>query len=70
MTEHPKCVQCGRKKTVQSVGGGQFRCGHCGALFDGEPDEGGTHTTGNPAGRLEREERRRKRQRDRIGRRS
>lgn len=65
----PPCVRCGRRKAVRSVGNRQYQCGHCGAIFDDDPDEGGDHCTGNPAGRMEREERRRERRQDRIGRR-
>lgn len=69
MNQKPKCINCGRRKSVEAVADGMFRCTHCRILFDSDPDEGGTHSTGNPAGRLERQEGRRERQQDRIGRR-
>lgn len=59
----PPCPQCGRKKSVQPQGtcGDMFRCKACGAVFDSDPEEGGDYSTFNPAARLEREERRKKR---------
>lgn len=60
-----KCIRCGRKKAVKALGGGMFRCGACGALFDSDPDEGGTHGT-DPAARMEREERHRENRRRRV----
>ena len=62
---NPKCIQCGRIKAVQPAADDMFYCTSCGALFDADPDEGGTHCTGNPAGRMEREERNLERRRNR-----
>jgi ribosomal protein L37AE/L43A len=52
-----KCVQCGRRKTVQQVGseGSIFKCTGCGAMFDTSPDEGGSYYT-DPTKRIEKEE--------------
>jgi hypothetical protein len=52
----PKCIGCGRRKSVQAVGE-FFKCSACGALFDSDPSEGGSHSDRNPAARLEREDR-------------
>jgi hypothetical protein len=49
-------------KAVESAGD-LYHCRGCGAIFDDEPDEGGDWSDGNPAARLEREERRRERRR-------
>lgn len=58
MTNHhkPRCPQCGRRNAQPM--GELFKC-KCGALFDGDPDEGGDFSDENPAARLERAERRR-----------
>lgn len=53
----PPCPRCGTNKKVNTHGRDEFYCGRCGGLFDNDPDEGGTHSTFNPAARLEREER-------------
>lgn len=54
---NPKCLVCGRRKTVQRVGseGSTYKCLGCGAMFDPDPDEGGTYYT-DPTKRLERED--------------
>jgi rubredoxin len=59
----PKCPRCGRRKSVQPQGscGDLFRCTKCGNVFDNDPDEGGDYSDRNPAARMEREERRKKR---------
>lgn len=61
----PKCPRCGRIKAVVRLGDYCLRCephyGGCGAMFDNDPDEGGTYSDRNPAARIEREERRRER---------
>lgn len=36
----PKCIQCGRRKSVRPAGNDLFKCTKCGALFDNEPEEG------------------------------
>lgn len=61
MISIPPCPMCGTSKKSTAMAGGMFRCGNCGGLYDREPHEGGTHSTFNPAARLEREERRRER---------
>ena len=61
-----KCVQCGRVKAVKEISPQMFHCTACGAHFDDDPDEGGTHQTGNPAGRMEREEAARERKQQRL----
>jgi len=63
------CIKCGRIKQVIERGEHEFFCQHCKITFDDNPDEGGDYCTGRPSGRLEREERRREHQRDRLGRR-
>lgn len=67
--QFPSCIQCGRRKAIVKLPSDQFKCTSCGCLFDANPDEGGTYSDRNPAARLEREDRRRDRQRDRLGRR-
>jgi rubredoxin len=52
----PKCIGCGRIKSVQVVGE-FFKCSACGVLFDSDPNEGSDHSDRNPAARLEREDR-------------
>lgn len=56
-TKNPKCLVCGRRKTVHRVGneGSTYKCTGCGAMFDPDPDEGGTYYT-DPTKRLERED--------------
>lgn len=51
-----KCIQCGRIKTVRAVGDGTYHCQHCGAHFDDDPDEGGTHHSRDVSRRLTRAE--------------
>lgn len=51
----PRCPGCGRIKAVQRMGD-QFRCSACGALFDDDPDEGGTFDDQDPSRRIVREE--------------
>ena len=53
---NPRCPKCGGKS--QSIPGDLFRCHKCGGYHDGNPSEGGTHATGDPSRRLEREEQR------------
>lgn len=55
----PKCIVCGRRKSVQRIAD-TFKCTACGAMFDGDPDEGGDYHS-DPARRLERREERRQR---------
>lgn len=54
----PPCPLCGTNRHVNAHGRDEFFCNKCKGLFDSDPDEGGTHSTFNPAARLEREERR------------
>lgn len=53
----PPCPRCKSNKQVNRHGREEFFCGKCSGIFDGDPDEGGTHSN-KPSGRLEREERR------------
>lgn len=62
------CPGCGSRQ-FKPAGPDMFKCSRCGGLFDDDPDEGGTHGH-RPKARLEREERRIERRRDRLGRRS
>jgi hypothetical protein len=61
----PSCIKCGRRRGVIALANG-FKCGGCGALFDSDPDEGGTHGN-NPAARMMREENLRDRRRAKLG---
>lgn len=63
----PKCPQCGRVKAVTAAGG-YFKCGGCGALFDDDVFEGGSHYT-DPTKRLELEDEQRAQRKNRLGRR-
>jgi ribosomal protein L37AE/L43A len=56
----PRCPRC-QSKRVAALGDGTFRCSTCDTWFDADPDEGGDYSSFNPAARLEREERKRKR---------
>jgi len=47
----PSCPQCGSKKPAPD-GGRNYRCNRCGAIFDGNPAEGGTHFA-DPSKRME-----------------
>lgn len=60
MAKDVKCPQCGRIKAVQKAGA-FYKCNGCGAVFDDEPEEGGDYSDRNPAARLERLERRSRR---------
>jgi ribosomal protein S27AE len=63
-----RCPRCGSGKHV-AAGPDLFKCVGCGGLFDGDPDEGGTH--GNrPEARLDRQERDRERKLQRLGQRA
>jgi len=59
----PICPRCKTAKNVvaQGVVGDMFVCTKCGGLLDSDPLEGGDFSDHNPAARLEREERRKKR---------
>lgn len=67
------CLRCGRRNKItkirETLNDSLYRCGACGALFDANPDEGGTHSDGNPAARLEREDRERERRVKNLGKR-
>lgn len=58
----PNCPRCGSNKQVvpQGTVGDMFHCKKCGATLDSDPSEGGDYSDHNPAARLEREERRRR----------
>ncbi|WP_145307446.1 hypothetical protein [Gimesia fumaroli] len=60
-----KCIKCGRVKTVKQISQREYRCSHCGTIFDDDPDEGGTHGH-TPDYRIMKQEERRQR---RLGRR-
>ena len=58
---NPPCPRCGGKR-ASTEPGGFFRCAKCDAIFDDDPEEGGSH--GNrPDQRMLREERERDRAR-------
>lgn len=52
----PECPQCGNSspKSIAQIAD-TYKCGKCGALFDGNPDEGGTHYN-DPTMRLQKQE--------------
>lgn len=54
----PRCPRCQSKGVPQAD---MYWCRRCEGLYDDDPDEGGDHSTFNPAARLEREERRQQR---------
>ena len=58
----PPCPCCKTNRHASTHGQSQYYCSRCGGLYDNDPDEGGDHSTFNPAARLEREERRKERQ--------
>lgn len=58
-TAMPKCVGCGRRKSVRRVSD-FYRCTMCGVWFDGDPDEGGDYHA-DPSKRMEKQEERRRR---------
>lgn len=64
MNQKVKCIQCGRKKSVRVIekefGPDEYHCSDCGAHFDADPDEGGTHGK-YPDQRIMREEKQRQR---------
>lgn len=64
----PPCPQCGNKSGIQQIGL-TFKCPRCRALYDNDPDEGGTFSDRNPSARLDRQDRERQRKLDRLGRR-
>lgn len=54
----PRCPLCGihgKPLGTEDL----YRCDRCGGLFDSCPDEGGTHSTYDPAARMKRAETRR-----------
>ena len=55
-----RCPGCNRPKPKSSVG--LYICDHCGAQFDDDPDEGGSHFA-DPSRRIELEDERRMRAR-------
>lgn len=57
MGDRPACIRCGLMKDVGSADGGRWYCHHCKVLFDDDPDEGGDHSSYDPAWRLEKAER-------------
>lgn len=63
----PACPLCGRRKGVVKLAD-TFKCGGCGALFDDDVSEGGSHYT-DPTKRLEMEDEQRARKINRLGRR-
>lgn len=44
----PKCIQCGRRKSVRPAGNDHYKCTACGALFDNEPMEGSPEVYDDP----------------------
>lgn len=64
----PACINCGRRNKVQRIGQEMFRCLGCGATWDLDPNEGGTHYT-DPTRRIELEDEQRARKVNRLGRR-
>ncbi|MEN0109232.1 MAG: hypothetical protein AAF805_00770 [Planctomycetota bacterium] len=56
----PKCLRCGRRKSVQRVGEHLLHCTKCGCRFDDDPAEGGDYGD-RPDLRMERDERSRAR---------
>ena len=65
----PPCPVCRTNKHANARAGGDFYYSKCGGLYDSDPDEGGTHSDFNAAVRIEREERRLQRERERRARR-
>ena len=61
----PPCPVCRTNKHANARAGGDFYCSKCGGLFDDKPDEGVDFSDHNAAVRLEREERRLQRERER-----
>lgn len=57
MPTQPKCPGCGSGKHKRM--GDTIKCLRCGAFYDDDPDEGGSHGN-NPSARMEYEERNRK----------
>lgn len=53
-----RCPRCGRRQPKRGPDA-LYWCQHCQGYHDADPDEGGTHSTFNPAARLERAERER-----------
>lgn len=60
-----RCPMCNRKQEHRGPGA-IYYCPSCQMQFDDDPDEGGTHATGDPSRRLVREEGRRRRHRRRA----
>lgn len=58
----PPCPVCHTGRHANTHGKDEFFCAKCGGLYDRDPEEGGTYSDHNPAARMEREERARKRQ--------
>jgi ribosomal protein S27AE len=64
-TQKPACPKCGNRsqRSLLQIAD-TFKCGRCGAMYDSDPDEGGTYFT-DPSKRLEREEAERARRQQR-----
>jgi hypothetical protein len=65
----PPCPVCRTNKHANARAGGDFYCSKCGGLYDSDPNEGGDYSDRNSAVRIEREERRQERDRERRARR-
>jgi transposase-like protein len=57
----PDCPFCGDNRQVYEHGDRNFWCRRCNREFDDDPEEGGDYSDFDPAWRMERQERRRKR---------
>lgn len=66
-TQKPACPRCQNRsqRSILQIAD-TYKCGRCGAMYDNDPDEGGTHYS-DPSKRLERaeDERARRQQRRR-----
>ena len=68
MPRLPDCPNCGSARHVYEEGERNYFCTLCHRAFDDEPDEGGDYSSSDPSWRMQREERRRERERN-LGRR-
>ena len=67
-SKNPECPQCGSTRTYKTTddpSNHEWRCKQCDAYFEPD-DEGGDYSTKDPSWRMQREEARQQRERERM----
>ena len=68
MSKMPNCIRCGKNRSVYHDGDRNYFCTACKVAFDDQPDEGGDYCV-DPTRRIQREEERARRRREKARRR-